>query len=214
MDGDLVAYSSNRPIAFQLCGAEPSSCRYADARLEGRAVRLAGGRRVRSDPHPLLLGRRPDLQSLRQHGPARRSVRTERAMIGRGIALLALILACWAAPSIAGEPVAIAPSYSEGAVPLITAGGVTAVLTDDGDDAAVLRAAGNLQTDLAKVAGQGGARERTRVRHHRRNDRAQPADRCDDRVGKAGRGGRRGKLGGFRPAGRRRSRTRALSARW
>ena len=42
MDGDLVAYSSNRPIAFQLCGAEPSSCRYADARLEGRAVRLTG----------------------------------------------------------------------------------------------------------------------------------------------------------------------------
>ena len=67
---------------------------------------------------------------------------------------LLLALCTWSAQTIAGEPVAIAASASDGAVPLIASGSPVAVLTDNGDDAGVLRAAGNLRGDLAKVAGQ------------------------------------------------------------
>jgi sialate O-acetylesterase len=41
-EGDLVVYSSRDPAAFELCGAEEGSCRFASARL-------AGGGRVRLD---------------------------------------------------------------------------------------------------------------------------------------------------------------------
>jgi sialate O-acetylesterase len=44
VEGALVAYSSNRPIAFELCAGEQSSCRFVDAALESdRAVLDAGG---------------------------------------------------------------------------------------------------------------------------------------------------------------------------
>jgi len=43
VDGALVAYSSNRPIAFELCGAEQSSCRFVDAALESDRVLLDAG---------------------------------------------------------------------------------------------------------------------------------------------------------------------------
>ena len=42
-DGDLVARSDDHPIAFQLCGPDQSSCRYADTRLSGSSVALTGG---------------------------------------------------------------------------------------------------------------------------------------------------------------------------
>jgi sialate O-acetylesterase len=38
--GDLVAYGSNGPVGFALCGAEADSCRYADARIRGKDVLL------------------------------------------------------------------------------------------------------------------------------------------------------------------------------
>jgi sialate O-acetylesterase len=41
VEGALVAYSSNRPSAFELCGAEPTSCRFVDAVLESNRVLLA-----------------------------------------------------------------------------------------------------------------------------------------------------------------------------
>ncbi|MFO7305528.1 MAG: sialate O-acetylesterase [Gammaproteobacteria bacterium] len=52
IDGKLVAYSSSHPIGFELCGAEPGSCEYALATIEGNSVRLVGSnvrnaRRVR-----------------------------------------------------------------------------------------------------------------------------------------------------------------------
>jgi sialate O-acetylesterase len=40
IDGALVAYSSNRPIAFELCAAEQSSCRFVDATLQSDRVLL------------------------------------------------------------------------------------------------------------------------------------------------------------------------------
>ncbi|HEY6617988.1 MAG TPA: sialate O-acetylesterase [Steroidobacteraceae bacterium] len=40
VEGALVAYSSNRPIAFELCAAEPSSCRFVDATLQSDRVDL------------------------------------------------------------------------------------------------------------------------------------------------------------------------------
>ncbi|HUN26779.1 MAG TPA: sialate O-acetylesterase [Steroidobacteraceae bacterium] len=39
--GRLVAYGHDTPIGFELCGADPGSCRYADARIEGSRVILA-----------------------------------------------------------------------------------------------------------------------------------------------------------------------------
>ncbi|GGB27289.1 sialic acid-specific 9-O-acetylesterase [Sphingomonas metalli] len=40
--GALHATGSDRAIGFELCGAAAGSCRYADARVEGQTVRLAG----------------------------------------------------------------------------------------------------------------------------------------------------------------------------
>lgn len=40
--GSLVARGADRAIGFELCGVDPGSCRYADARVEGSRVRLAG----------------------------------------------------------------------------------------------------------------------------------------------------------------------------
>jgi sialate O-acetylesterase len=52
IDGALVAYSSDHPIGFELCEAEPKSCSYALATIEGNSVRLtapnaSGATRVR-----------------------------------------------------------------------------------------------------------------------------------------------------------------------
>ncbi len=44
IDGSLVTYSSSRPIAFELCAQEQSSCRFVDAALQaGRVVLDARG---------------------------------------------------------------------------------------------------------------------------------------------------------------------------
>ncbi|HSZ08802.1 MAG TPA: sialate O-acetylesterase [Steroidobacteraceae bacterium] len=40
VEGSLVAYSANRPTAFELCAAEQSSCRFVDAALESDRVLL------------------------------------------------------------------------------------------------------------------------------------------------------------------------------
>jgi sialate O-acetylesterase len=40
VDGALVAYSSDRPIAFELCAEEQSSCRFVDAALQSSRVAL------------------------------------------------------------------------------------------------------------------------------------------------------------------------------
>jgi sialate O-acetylesterase len=40
VEGTLVAYSSNRPTAFELCAAEQSSCRFVDAALQADRVWL------------------------------------------------------------------------------------------------------------------------------------------------------------------------------
>jgi len=50
--GSLVAYGSDAPIGFELCGAGPGTCRYVRAELDGRRVRLhaadaTGATRVR-----------------------------------------------------------------------------------------------------------------------------------------------------------------------
>ena len=52
VDGRLVTYGSNRPTAFEICGAEQSSCRFVDAALESNRVLLeakgfGGATRVR-----------------------------------------------------------------------------------------------------------------------------------------------------------------------
>ncbi|MBO9711198.1 MAG: sialate O-acetylesterase, partial [Caulobacter sp.] len=36
VDGTLVAHGDERPIGFELCGAEAGSCRYASAQIRGR----------------------------------------------------------------------------------------------------------------------------------------------------------------------------------
>ncbi len=38
--GNLVAYSADNPIGFELCGAQPNSCRYATAEMHGNQVVL------------------------------------------------------------------------------------------------------------------------------------------------------------------------------
>lgn len=38
----LIVVGDSRPVAFELCTGEPSSCRYAEARLEGSNVLLSG----------------------------------------------------------------------------------------------------------------------------------------------------------------------------
>jgi sialate O-acetylesterase len=43
IEGALVAYSSNRPAAFELCAAEQSSCRFVDAALQSDRVLLDAG---------------------------------------------------------------------------------------------------------------------------------------------------------------------------
>ena len=40
VDQSLVAYGAYRPISFQLCGAQPSSCRFVEATLAGDHVVL------------------------------------------------------------------------------------------------------------------------------------------------------------------------------
>jgi sialate O-acetylesterase len=40
VEGALAAYSSNRPIAFELCSAEQRSCRFVDATLQSDRVEL------------------------------------------------------------------------------------------------------------------------------------------------------------------------------
>jgi len=50
--GQLVTYSSTRPVGFELCGAQPGSCQYADAELRDgkvllRAANAADASRVR-----------------------------------------------------------------------------------------------------------------------------------------------------------------------
>jgi sialate O-acetylesterase len=40
VEGALVAYSANRPTAFELCAAEQNSCRFVDAALESDRVLL------------------------------------------------------------------------------------------------------------------------------------------------------------------------------
>ena len=69
--------------------------------------------------------------------------------------LLALALAGVAGPALAacGGPVAICPTGGAGALPLISAGHPVAVVTDPKNDAAVLRVADDLRTDLGKVGG-------------------------------------------------------------
>lgn len=52
VSGALVAYGGTGPVGFELCGVDPSSCRYATARIEGNAVLLradevAGAQHVR-----------------------------------------------------------------------------------------------------------------------------------------------------------------------
>jgi sialate O-acetylesterase len=42
IDGSLVAYSSNRPIAFELCAEAQSSCRFVDAALHSNHIVLDG----------------------------------------------------------------------------------------------------------------------------------------------------------------------------
>ena len=41
--GSLVALSGRRPIAFELCGTAPASCRFVDARLSGQEVLIEAG---------------------------------------------------------------------------------------------------------------------------------------------------------------------------
>jgi sialate O-acetylesterase len=43
MDGALIAYSARRPIGFELCGGEQSSCRFVDAAIQGNRVVLDPG---------------------------------------------------------------------------------------------------------------------------------------------------------------------------
>jgi sialate O-acetylesterase len=40
VEGKLVAYSSDRPIGFELCGNTQSSCRFADARIQSSGIAL------------------------------------------------------------------------------------------------------------------------------------------------------------------------------
>jgi sialate O-acetylesterase len=42
IEGQLVTYSHEEPIGFELCGASAGTCRFVDARIEGRSVILAG----------------------------------------------------------------------------------------------------------------------------------------------------------------------------
>lgn len=45
VDGKLIAWSGNGPLAFELCGDTQPSCRYAMARMDGTSVLLAGDRK-------------------------------------------------------------------------------------------------------------------------------------------------------------------------
>lgn len=42
VEGSLIAYGAEGPVGFQLCGAAAASCRYAQARVEGKRVVLDG----------------------------------------------------------------------------------------------------------------------------------------------------------------------------
>src|SRR5690606_12323589 len=48
VEGALVAFGGAGPLGFELCGDEPGSCRYADARVDGAEVlvRIEGDRPV------------------------------------------------------------------------------------------------------------------------------------------------------------------------
>jgi sialate O-acetylesterase len=41
IEKNLVAYSAEGPIGFELCGREPNTCRYVPARIHGETVRLS-----------------------------------------------------------------------------------------------------------------------------------------------------------------------------
>ncbi len=56
VEGALVAYSANRPIGFELCGAEQSSCRFVDATLQSNRVVLDASAIDNADARALLLG--------------------------------------------------------------------------------------------------------------------------------------------------------------
>ena len=43
VEGALVAYGAAGPVGFELCGAAAGSCRFVDARVDGRRVRLHTG---------------------------------------------------------------------------------------------------------------------------------------------------------------------------
>ena len=70
--------------------------------------------------------------------------------------LAVLLLPAGAAPAIAAAtceaPAAICANASKGALALIEKGAAATIVTDSRDDPAVLRAAGDLRSDLAKVA--------------------------------------------------------------
>jgi sialate O-acetylesterase len=40
VDGSLLTYSAARPMAFELCGAEPQTCRFVDAEVQGHSIVL------------------------------------------------------------------------------------------------------------------------------------------------------------------------------
>jgi sialate O-acetylesterase len=40
VEGKLVAYGSNHPPGFELCGADQASCRYAQGSVDGNRVTL------------------------------------------------------------------------------------------------------------------------------------------------------------------------------
>lgn len=42
VDGDLIAYGADGPVGFELCGVTMGSCRYAQASLDARQVKLNG----------------------------------------------------------------------------------------------------------------------------------------------------------------------------
>jgi sialate O-acetylesterase len=41
IDGRLMVHSATSPVAFEVCGIDQSSCRFADAKIEGDTVILS-----------------------------------------------------------------------------------------------------------------------------------------------------------------------------
>ncbi|WP_206860185.1 glycosyl hydrolase 115 family protein [Lysobacter changpingensis] len=90
--------------------------------------------------------------------PARKA-RRDRARLVRGCAAVVLLLGI-ASPAIASEdcaqPAAICDNAVTGALALVDHGRVARVIVDEADFAGVLRAARDLEGDLAKIAGTRG----------------------------------------------------------